>query len=67
MKKAIGMTFLSFAGIAAVWAILEYVFSLTSNGDFVQNMMRPIHMIPCAVAAVLAAACVFLSVRKRIC
>ena len=60
MKRAICRMILTFIGLVALWTGLEYIYSQTIGGDFMQNITNPIHLIPCIVAAVLAAACGFL-------
>ena len=65
MKKAIGMAALNFAGVAALWALMQMIFSSFDISDFVRHYVSPATLVLCGGLSGFAAVSAFRREKRK--
>lgn len=65
MKRTILVTAFNFLGVIAVWVFLELLYTQFTGGIFISNLLNPVYMIPCGIAALITAIFAFMDEKKR--
>lgn len=65
MKRTILVTAFNFLGVIAVWVFLELLYTQFTGGIFIRNLLNPVYMIPCCIAALITAIFAFMDEKKR--
>ena len=65
MKRTILVTAFNFLGVIAVWVFLELLYTQFTGGIFIRNLLNPVYMSPCGIAALITAIFAFMDEKKR--